>query len=176
MTRSRTIASEWKSTTRRRWKRAPFGKTARISPCPARARDPHAFEGRFPHRRLGLASPDPTPGHLPAECLLVVDAPCLDAPWRTCRPRRGRGKRSLALARWTATSTSRVRPEPRTTNTFSVFILNQKRNRKTVNRTREICQTARTSIVGWPGHYEDILEKRHGEWRILQRKSMINQK
>ena len=36
--------------------------------------------------------------------------------------------------------------------------------------------SARTSIVGWPGHYEDILEKRHGEWRILQRKSMINQK
>jgi len=35
---------------------------------------------------------------------------------------------------------------------------------------------ARTSVVGWPGHYEDILEKRHGEWRILQRKSMINQK
>ena len=34
----------------------------------------------------------------------------------------------------------------------------------------------RTSIVGWPGHYEDILEKRHGEWRILQRKSVINQK
>jgi transposase-like protein len=34
----------------------------------------------------------------------------------------------------------------------------------------------RTSIVGWPGHYEDILEKRHGEWRILQRKTMINQK
>jgi hypothetical protein len=37
-------------------------------------------------------------------------------------------------------------------------------------------QNARTSIVGWPGHYEDILEKRHGEWRIFQRKSMINQK
>ena len=37
-------------------------------------------------------------------------------------------------------------------------------------------QSARTSIVGWPGHYEDILEKRHGEWRILERKSMINQK
>jgi hypothetical protein len=36
--------------------------------------------------------------------------------------------------------------------------------------------SSRTSIVGWPGHYEDILEKRHGEWRILQRKSMINQK
>lgn len=35
---------------------------------------------------------------------------------------------------------------------------------------------ARTSIVGWPGHYEDILEKRNGEWRILSRKSMINQK
>jgi hypothetical protein len=34
----------------------------------------------------------------------------------------------------------------------------------------------RNSIVGWPGHYEDILEKRHGEWRILQRKAMINQK
>ena len=37
-------------------------------------------------------------------------------------------------------------------------------------------QNTRTSIVGWPGHYEDILEKRNGEWRILQRKSMINQK
>jgi hypothetical protein len=37
-------------------------------------------------------------------------------------------------------------------------------------------QDARVSIVGWPGHYEDILEKRHGEWRILQRKTMINQK
>jgi hypothetical protein len=37
-------------------------------------------------------------------------------------------------------------------------------------------QNTRTSIVGWPGHYEDILEKRHGEWRILQRKYMINQK
>jgi hypothetical protein len=36
--------------------------------------------------------------------------------------------------------------------------------------------SSRTSIVGWPGHYEDTLEKRHGEWRILQRKSMINQK
>ena len=34
----------------------------------------------------------------------------------------------------------------------------------------------RTSIVGWPGHYEDILEKRNGVWRIFQRKSMINQK
>jgi len=37
-------------------------------------------------------------------------------------------------------------------------------------------QETRTSIVGWPGHYEDVLEKRHGEWRILTRKSMINQK
>jgi hypothetical protein len=37
-------------------------------------------------------------------------------------------------------------------------------------------QNSRTSIVGWPGHYEDIIEKRNGEWRILQRKSMINQK
>jgi hypothetical protein len=37
-------------------------------------------------------------------------------------------------------------------------------------------QNSRTSIVGWPGHYEDILEKRKGEWRILSRKSMINQK
>jgi hypothetical protein len=35
---------------------------------------------------------------------------------------------------------------------------------------------ARTSIVGWPGHYEDILEKRNGEWRILQRKTRINEK
>jgi len=37
-------------------------------------------------------------------------------------------------------------------------------------------QNSRVSIVGWPGHYEDILEKRNGEWRILHRKSMINQK
>jgi hypothetical protein len=34
----------------------------------------------------------------------------------------------------------------------------------------------RNSVVGWPGHYEDILEKRHGEWRILDRKIMMNQK
>jgi hypothetical protein len=37
-------------------------------------------------------------------------------------------------------------------------------------------QNSRTSVVGWPGHYEDILEKRKGEWRILHRKSMINQR
>lgn len=35
---------------------------------------------------------------------------------------------------------------------------------------------ARTSIVGWPGHYEDILEKRNGEWRILQRKMGMNER
>ena len=29
---------------------------------------------------------------------------------------------------------------------------------------------ARTSIVGWPGHYEDTLEKRNGEWRISSRR------
>ena len=34
----------------------------------------------------------------------------------------------------------------------------------------------RTSVVGWPGHYEDTLEKRDGEWRILERKIMMNQK
>ena len=34
----------------------------------------------------------------------------------------------------------------------------------------------RTSLVGWPGHYEDILEKRNGEWRILQRKTLVNEK
>jgi hypothetical protein len=37
-------------------------------------------------------------------------------------------------------------------------------------------QNTRTSIVGWPGHYDDILEKRNGEWRILQRKTRINEK
>lgn len=35
---------------------------------------------------------------------------------------------------------------------------------------------ARTSIVGWPGHYEDTLEKRNGEWRILQRRMGMNEK
>jgi hypothetical protein len=34
----------------------------------------------------------------------------------------------------------------------------------------------RTSVVGWPGHYEDSLEKRNGEWRILDRKILMNQK
>lgn len=48
--------------------------------------------------------------------------------------------------------------------------------KKTADASPANMQGARTSIVGWPGHYEDILEKRHGEWRILQRKSMINQK
>jgi len=42
--------------------------------------------------------------------------------------------------------------------------------------TQVNASASRNSIVGWPGHYEDILEKRNGEWRILQRKSMINQK
>jgi hypothetical protein len=36
--------------------------------------------------------------------------------------------------------------------------------------------SSRVSIVGWPGHYDDILEKRNGEWRILQRKMRINEK
>ncbi len=34
----------------------------------------------------------------------------------------------------------------------------------------------RRSIVGWPGHYEDILEKRGNEWRILERRTYINAK
>lgn len=34
---------------------------------------------------------------------------------------------------------------------------------------------ARNSIAGWPGYYDDILEKRDGEWRILQRKTRINE-
>jgi hypothetical protein len=36
--------------------------------------------------------------------------------------------------------------------------------------------SSRVSIVGWPGHYDDVLEKRNGEWRILTRKTMINEK
>lgn len=32
------------------------------------------------------------------------------------------------------------------------------------------------STVGLPGHYADILEKRNGEWRILQRKTVIGVK
>lgn len=34
----------------------------------------------------------------------------------------------------------------------------------------------KTTIVGLPGHYEDVLEKRNGEWRILQRKTVIGVK
>jgi hypothetical protein len=37
-------------------------------------------------------------------------------------------------------------------------------------------QTTRQSITGMPGHYEDILEKRGDEWRILERRSVIGQK
>jgi hypothetical protein len=32
------------------------------------------------------------------------------------------------------------------------------------------------TTVGLPGHYADILEKRNGEWRILQRKTVIGVK
>jgi len=32
------------------------------------------------------------------------------------------------------------------------------------------------TVVGLPGHYDDILEKRHGEWRILQRTTVIGVK
>lgn len=32
------------------------------------------------------------------------------------------------------------------------------------------------TTVGLPGHYEDILEQRNGEWRILQRTSVIGAK
>jgi hypothetical protein len=34
----------------------------------------------------------------------------------------------------------------------------------------------KTTTVGLPGHYDDILEKRNGEWRILQRTSVIGAK
>ena len=34
----------------------------------------------------------------------------------------------------------------------------------------------KTTTVGLPGHYEDILEKRDGEWRILQRTTTIGVK
>jgi hypothetical protein len=32
------------------------------------------------------------------------------------------------------------------------------------------------TTVGLPGHYDDVLEKRNGEWRILQRKTVIGVK
>ncbi len=35
---------------------------------------------------------------------------------------------------------------------------------------------SKTTIVGLPGHYDDILEKRNGEWRILQRTTVIGVK
>ncbi|WP_408591003.1 hypothetical protein [Novosphingobium sp.] len=34
----------------------------------------------------------------------------------------------------------------------------------------------KVTTVGLPGHYEDILEKRKGEWRILERKTVIGAK
>jgi hypothetical protein len=34
----------------------------------------------------------------------------------------------------------------------------------------------KTTTVGLPGHYDDILEKRNGEWRILQRTTVIGAK
>lgn len=32
------------------------------------------------------------------------------------------------------------------------------------------------TTAGLPGHYEDILEKRNGEWRILERKTVVGAK
>jgi hypothetical protein len=37
-------------------------------------------------------------------------------------------------------------------------------------------EATRQSVTGMPGHYEDVLEKRGDEWRILERKSVIGQK
>jgi hypothetical protein len=34
----------------------------------------------------------------------------------------------------------------------------------------------KVTTVGLPGHYEDVLEKRNGEWRILQRTTVIGVK
>jgi hypothetical protein len=34
----------------------------------------------------------------------------------------------------------------------------------------------KVTTVGLPGHYDDVLEKRNGEWRILQRKTVIGVK
>jgi hypothetical protein len=34
----------------------------------------------------------------------------------------------------------------------------------------------KVTTVGLPGHYEDVLEKRNGEWRILQRTTVIGTK
>lgn len=34
----------------------------------------------------------------------------------------------------------------------------------------------KTTTMGLPGHYEDVLEKRNGEWRILLRKTVIGVK
>jgi len=69
-----------------------------------------------------------------------------------------------------------VRLEPRTTNTFSVFIRNRKRN-WTLPRwqaaKRQFLQNFDRRVAS---HYDDILEKRHGEWRILQRKMGMNEK
>src|SRR5450631_1313561 len=70
-------------------------------------------------------------------------------------PDRPARERALLTARvesgtchWTATFTSRVRPEPRTTNTFSVLIRNQKRKWK----IWEACQTpVLTEIRSWGG-------------------------
>jgi hypothetical protein len=47
---------------------------------------------------------------------------------------------------------------------------------KKVEGAQPNASSARVSIVGWPGHYDDVLEKRNGEWRILTRKTQINEK
>jgi len=59
---------------------------------------------------------------------------------------------------------------------LSIYPQPEKKPEADIPGSRPNASSMRTSIVGWPGHYEDILEKRHGEWRILQRKTMINVK
>jgi len=59
---------------------------------------------------------------------------------------------------------------------LSIYPQPEKKPEGDIPGSRPNASSMRTSIVGWPGHYEDILEKRHGEWRILQRKTMINVK
>jgi hypothetical protein len=34
----------------------------------------------------------------------------------------------------------------------------------------------KVTTVGLPGHYDDVLEKRNGEWRILKRTTVIGAK
>ncbi len=165
-THSRTIASEWKSTTRKALESAFWEDGADIAvPNPGQEiRMP--LKGGFPPQ-APAGQPGPNAGPPPG----------LQPPPGSNAGPAGPGGGGEGEV-WHLPLDSYIHFESATRATHYEYFLSiyPQPEKKGEGGNAGNMQNARTSIVGWPGHYEDILEKRHGEWRILQRKSMINQK